>query len=103
MTVGLMGLASANATPFDNQSSTEQVHKSAKATRPARAHFYITSVQATGSHIPLVVTRYGNDIRANSSFVAYSQPQLNQTGQLNVGAELTQRDPALSSAFIGRH
>lgn len=62
---------------------------------------YITNIPTTGSHLPLVVTRYGKDVHSTSSFVAYSQPQLDQTGQLNVGAQLTQRDPAISS-FRGR-
>ena len=72
-----------------------------KAARPPRQVVYITNVTATGSHLPLVVTKYGNNVHSTSSLVAYSQPQLDQTGQLNVGAQITQRDPAVSS-FRGR-
>ena len=100
--VGLMGSVAAKADQFDVKTATAPVKKTAAA-RPLRQHTYITSVAVTGSHLPLVVTRYGNDLHSSSSFIAYSQPQLDQTGQLNVGAQLAQRDPAISSVSIGRH
>ena len=94
--VGLMGSVAANADQFDAKTSTAHVKK-VVTKRPVRQHIYITNVPATGSHLPIVVTQYGNDVRANSSLIAYSAPQLDQTGQLNVGAQLNQRDPAVSS------
>ena len=96
--VGWMGTVAAKADQFDVKTSTAPVKtKKVTTAKPVRAHFYITSVPATGSHLPIVVTRYGNDVHANSSLIAYSQPQLDQTGQLNVGAQLVQRDPAIMS------
>ena len=103
--VGLMGSVAAQADQFDVKTPTAPVKKTTAvkktvATRPLRQHIYITNIPATGSHLPLVVTRYGDDVRTNSSFIAYGQPQLDQTGQLNVGAQLSQRDPAISGARI---
>ncbi len=95
--VGLIGSITAKADQFDVKTATAPVKtKKVAATRPLREHIYITNVAATGSHLPIVVTRYGNDVHANSSLIAYSQPQLDQTGQLNVGAQLSQRDPAIT-------
>ncbi len=94
LVVGLLGSVAARADQFDVKTATAPLKKT--ATRPLRQHVYITNVPATGSHLPIVVTQYGNDVRANSSLIAYGQPQLDQTGQLNVGAQLTQRDPAIS-------
>ncbi len=95
--VGLMGSVAAKADPFNAKTASVPIKKKAAATRPLRQHIYITSVATTGSHLPLVVTSYGGDVHSNSSFIAYSPPQLNQTGQLNVGAQLSRRDPAISS------
>ena len=95
--VGLLGSSAAKADSFDVQTSTVPIKK--KTVRHATHQtVYITSVAVTGSHLPLVVARYGNDLRSTSSLVAYSRPQLDQTGQLNIGAQLDQRDPAISSA-----
>ena len=94
--VGLMGSLAAKADQFDVKTATAPVKKAA-VSHPLRQHVYITNVAATGSHLPIVVTQYGSDVHSTSSFIAYSQPQLDQTGQLNVGAQLNQRDPAISS------
>lgn len=95
--VGLMDSVAVRADQFDARTSTAPIKKKAATTRPLHQHVYITNVPATGSHLPIVVTRYGNDVRANSSFIAYSAPQLDQTGQLSVVGQLNRRDPAISS------
>ncbi len=71
-----------------------------KSAQIARERIYITNIPCTGSHLPLVVTRYGGYTHANSSFIAYSHPELDRTGQLSVFGELNQRDPSISS--VGR-
>ena len=96
---GLLG-SIARADSFDVKTASAPVKK-AVAKRPHQVT-YITNVPVTGSHLPLVVTRYGNSLHANSSLAVYGQPQLDQTGQLNVGAEISQREPAISSASVGR-
>ena len=96
--VGLLGSVAAKADVFDVKTSTVKTKKAAVAARPIHQTVYITNVAVTGSHLPLVVTRYGNNLYAGSSLIAYSAPQLDQTGQLNVGAQLNQRDPAISIA-----
>ena len=93
--VGLMGSVAAKADQYVVKNSAVPVKKTA-LTRPLRQHIYITNVPATGSHLPIVVTRYGNDVYANSSLIAYSQPQLDQTGQLGVAGQLVRHDPAIS-------
>ena len=95
-----MGSVAAQADSFDVKTSTAPLKKA--AARPLHQTTYITNVAVTGSHLPLVVTRYGKDLHANSSLIAYSAPQLDQTGQLNLGAELNQRDPAISSISSSR-
>ena len=93
----LLGSVAAKADSFDVKTATTRVKGKRAAARPEHQVVYITNVSVTGSHIPLCVTKYGNEVHSTSSFVAYSQPQLDQTGQLNVGAQLAQRDPAISS------
>ena len=77
-------------------------HVVKRSTSPKVATHYITTVSATGSHLPLVVCRYDGHTYSQSPFAAYTAPQLDQTGQLNVGAQLAQRDPAISSSTSRR-
>ena len=67
---------------------------------PQAVH-YITTVQVTGSHLPLVVCRYKGATYSQSPISAYG-PQLDQSAQFGVAGELVQRDPAISSVS-GRH
>ena len=95
------------ATPYDTNSRPVELAKTkakqaAVARAPKRAVYYITSVGATGSHLPLVVCRYKGEYYSQSPTTVYGQPQLDRTGQLTVVGELYQRDPAVSSAGVRR-
>ena len=89
-----LGTASLQASPDVTAANT--VNKSKYPSKSRRATVYITSVQAVGSHLPLVVRRYKDSVDCMSPTAAYSAPQLDQTGQLNVGAQIVQRDPAFA-------
>ena len=89
-----LGASSLQASP--DTAGVNAVAKTKYPSKSRRATVYITSVQAVGSHLPLVVRRYKDSVDCMSPTAAFSAPQLDQTGQLNVGAQLVQRDPALA-------
>ena len=89
-----LGVSSLQASP--DVTAVNTVVKSKHPSKKSYATVYITSVTAVGSHLPLVVRRYRDSVDCMSPTVAYSAPQLDQTGQLNVQGQLTGRDPAFS-------
>ncbi len=96
---GLCLVQTGRATPYDTQTPLVSPSKSASTTKKQkRAVYYITSVSATGSHLPTVVCRYQGNNYSQSPIAVYGTPQLDRTGQLSVAGELYQRDPAISSA-----
>ena len=89
-----LGVSSLQASPDTTAANT--VNKSKYPSKSRHATIYITTVPAVGSHLPLVVRRYQGSVDCMSPTVAYGSPQLDQTGQLNVGAAIVQRDPAFA-------
>ena len=90
---------SLHATPYGTEPGQVVPPKSAPhvaKAAPKRAVYYITSVNATGSHLPLVVCRYNGSYYSQSPFAVYGRPDLDRTGQLTVIGELAQRDPAIT-------
>ena len=87
-------MQTASATPYDVSSTPVKV--TASKAKPKRAVYYITSVQATGSHLPTVVCSYDGQYYSQSPISVYAKPQLDRTGQLSVVGELAQRDPAIT-------
>ena len=94
------GVSSLQASPDVTAANT--VAKSKYPSKKRYATVYITSVQAVGSHLPLVVRRYQGSVDCMSPTVAYSAPQLDQTGQLTVQSQLATRDPAFSGFSMHR-
>lgn len=97
----ILGVSSVQAAP--DTSAANVVSKTKYPSKSRHATIYITSVSAVGSHLPLVVRRYHDSVDCMSPTVAYSAPQLDQTGQLNVGAQIVQRDPAFAGFGGARH
>ena len=64
--------------------------------RSNREVFYITNQVVTGSHIPVVVTRYKGHNITSSPLVSYDQSDISTTGALDVGSALVTRDPAIT-------
>ena len=95
--IGLLSVQAAHATPYDSPVASTRVKDSTPKTK--RAVHYITSVQATGSHLPLVVSRYEGQYHSQSPTSVYGKPDFDRTGQLGVAGELFQRDPAIT---VGR-
>lgn len=114
----VLGAAACVAAPLSAQAAppakkTQKAVTTSQAPRGAgergdrRAVYYITSVTATGSHIPVVVQRYqGRNTYLNSGIrigSAYDSRDVDTTGALSVGGALTQLDPAISSVGTGIH
>ena len=104
----LLGIAASVVAPLSAQADPESFHTGdngqvarAKHAQPARRVVYITNKSVTGSHLPLVVGRYNGQYDSMSPLSVYGRPDLDRTGQLNVGAELVQRDPAISFSSGG--
>ncbi|MBE7159461.1 MAG: hypothetical protein INR62_13695 [Rhodospirillales bacterium] len=95
-----LGVSSLQASP--DVTSANTVAKSKYPSKKRYATVYITSVPAVGSHLPLVVRRYHGSVDCMSPTVAYSAPQLDQTGQLTVQGQLQGRDPAFSGFGLAR-
>jgi len=78
--------------------SKGKTHNTAAVARTSRYQtVYITNKSVTGSNIPLVVGRYNGRYDSMAPTAVYGRPDLDRNGQLSVGGELTQRDPAVSS------
>ncbi len=94
---GLLSVPAAQATPYDStDASVTPAHVKDSKSKPKQSVYYITSVQATGSHLPLVVARYDGHYHSQSPISVYGKPNLDRTGQLGVAGELNQRDPAIT-------
>ena len=91
---GLLSVQAAHATPYDSTAAPTRIKESAPKTK--REVHYITSVQSTGSHLPIVVSRYEGQYRSHSPISVYGKQDLDRTGQLSVAGELSQRDPAIT-------
>ena len=113
----LLGLAASILSPLTVQADPESARtgddvaraKTHKNTSTASVHapdarrvVYITSREATGTHLPIVVGRYQGHYDSMAPNAVYGRPDLDRTGQLNVAGELYQRDPSISSARGGR-
>ena len=96
-----LGVSSIQASP--DTTAVNTVTKSKYPSKSRGATVFNTTVAAGCSHLPLVVRRYRGSVDCMSPNAAYSAPQLDETGQLNVGAQLVQRDPALAGFSGGRH
>ena len=107
----LLGVLAALAAPVISAKADEpakakkRVKAQATATRSAaqavdarrdRDTFYITNHVVTGSHLPVVVTRYQGHNINSSPLVSYDQTDISTTGALDVGSALVSRDPAIS-------
>ena len=73
-----------------------KVVRTTAVVHPNRTYIYITNQVVTGSHIPVVVTRYHGHNITSSPLVSYDQTDISETGALDVGTALTTRDPAIS-------
>lgn len=89
------GSSSAGNPASRGKTKARSVHAAPAPTN--REVVYITSRDVTGSHIPLVVCRYNGRYNSLSTVAVYGRPDLDRTGQLDVGGELLQTDPAISS------
>ena len=105
----LVSSLSAQNTPGNErpraQVVTVKAKTAAKTASPSRQNervvYYITSVNGTGSHIPLVVRRYKGEntpMFRSEPGKTYTNGGLDTTGALDVKGALLELDPALSSA-----
>ena len=78
------------------QSKKHKVTKATTIAHPNREYIFITNQVVTGSHIPVVVTRYHGHNITSSPLVTYDQTDISETGNLDVGSVLKTRDPAIT-------
>ncbi len=90
-------LTPARATQGNTKTGPKTV---SRTTKNSRAVYYITSVNPTGSHLPLVVSRYEGrnyPMFQSSPGSNYGTGDVGATGALNVQGALRTLDPAISS------
>ena len=75
---------------------TTKVTKATAMAHPNREYIFITNQAVTGSHIPVTVTRYHGHNTTSSPLVSYDQTDISETGSLDVGSALRERDPAIT-------